>query len=434
MTKLAINGGSPVRTKLFPPYKVIGQEEKDAVARVMDSGILSRFLGCWHEDFYGGPEIQALEKEWAKFFGVKHAIAVNSNTSGLYASIGAIGIEPGEEVIVSPYSMSASAVAPLIYNAIPVFADIEEQYFCLDPDQIEKKITPRTRAILIVDIFGLPYDVDSVNAIAKKHGLYVIEDCAQAPYSFYKGRFAGTLGDIGIFSLNYHKHIHSGEGGIVVTDNDELADRVRLIRNHAEAVVEDKGVSNLSNMIGFNFRMTELEASIARCQLKKLKSLVEERQKNCEYFSMHLNEIPAISTPSLRKDCTHSFYVYPCKFDKKKAGIDRNKFIEAVAAELPATELREAEGPLISSGYVKPLYLQPMYQNKIAYGKSHFPFISEIYKGTVDYSKGICPVAERMYNAELFEHELMRPGMSKEDMDDVISAFYKVWEKRSEIN
>jgi dTDP-4-amino-4,6-dideoxygalactose transaminase len=129
--KLAIHGGEPVRTKPFPAYRVIEEQEKAAVNRVLDSGILSRYLGCWHDDFYGGPEVQALEKEWAEYFGVRHAIAVNSCTSGLYCAVGAIGVEPGEEIIVSPYTMSASAVAPLVFNAVPIFADIEEDYSSL---------------------------------------------------------------------------------------------------------------------------------------------------------------------------------------------------------------------------------------------------------------------------------------------------------------
>jgi len=262
-------GGERVRKEKFPAYRPIGKEEEDAALRVIRSGVLSKYLGSWHEDFYGGPEVRALESEWAAYFNVKHAIAVNSATSALYCAVGAVGIGPGDEVIVSPYTMSASATAALIYNAIPVFADIEEDYFCLSPESVEKRITERTKAIIVVDIFGQPYDADRINAIAKTHGLYVIEDSAQAPGAKYKGKWAGTLGDIGIISLNYHKHIQTGEGGILVTDNDELAEKLRLIRNHAEAVVEAKGFSTLVNMIGFNYRMTEIEAAIAREQFKK---------------------------------------------------------------------------------------------------------------------------------------------------------------------
>src|SRR5574344_900107 len=157
---LAINGGKKVRTELFPAYRVIGKEEEDAVVKVLRSGILSKYLGCWADDFYGGPQVQALEKEWAEYFGVKHAITVNSATSAIYCAVGAIGTAPGDEIIVSPYTMCASATAPIIYNAVPVFADIEYDYYCLDPDDIERKITDKTKAIIVVDILGQPYDVE----------------------------------------------------------------------------------------------------------------------------------------------------------------------------------------------------------------------------------------------------------------------------------
>jgi perosamine synthetase len=430
---LAIRGGEPVRTKLFPSYRVIGEEEKAAVNRVLESGILSRFLGCWHDDFYGGPEIQALEREWADYFNVKHALAVNSCTSGLYCAVGAAGVEPGDEVIVSPYTMVASATAAVIYHAIPVFADIEEECFCLDPDAVEACITPRTRAIIAVDLFGQPYDAERINAIAKKHNLVVIEDAAQAPGAKYGDQYAGTLGDIGVFSLNYHKHVHCGEGGIVVTDDDELADRVRLIRNHAEAVVGEKNVPDLVNMVGFNFRMTEVEAAIARCQLKKLTELVEKRRANCDYLSERLGEILGIVPPVVREGCTHVYYVHALKFLEEVVGVSRERFIEAVKAELAPTELREAEGVILSCGYVRPIYLEPMYQNKIAFGSKGYPFTAPYYHGTVRYEKGICPVVERIHEQELFSHELMRPPMSKDDLDDVVKSFWKVWEHLDEL-
>ena len=430
--KLAINNGKSVREKPFPAHKTVGKEEKEAVLRVLDSGILSKYLGCWHEDFNGGPEVQALEREWADYFGVKHAIAVNSCTSGLYSAVGAIGVEPGDEIIVTPYTMCATATAPLIFNAIPVFADIEEDYFCLDPKSVESRITPLTRAVLVVDIFGQPYDVEAINAIAKKHGIYVIEDTAQAPGAKYKDRYAGTLGHIGVYSLNYHKHIHCGEGGIVVTDNDELAGKVRLIRNHAEAVVDGMGMNDLVNMSGFNFRMTEIEAAIARCQLKKLSGLLEKRIENVCYLEDHLKRIPALIKPKVRKDCTHVYYQHCFRFDEAKAGVSRNAFIEAVKAELPTFELRETEGVKLGYGYVRPLYLQSIFQKQMAYGSKGFPFSSEVYKGKINYSKGICPVAERMHGEELVAHEFMVPSMTRDDMDDVVQAFVKVWENRDE--
>jgi len=427
MTTLAINGGNPVRTKPFPAYITVGEEEKKAVCDVIDSGCLSKYLGTWHEQFNGGVQVQALEEEWADYFNVKHAIAVNSATSGLYCAVGASGVEPEEEIIVSPYTMSASATAPLIYNAIPVFADIESDYYCLDPEDIERKVTNNTRAIIVVDIFGQPYNVDAINAIAKKHNLVVIEDAAQAPGGMLAGKPAGTFADIGVFSLNYHKHIHSGEGGMVVTNNDDLAEKCRLIRNHAEAVVGGKGYHNLNNMIGFNYRMTEIEASIARIQLNKLSALNSKRFKNVSYLEKRLSGISGISMPKVRKDGKHAYYVHACQFDSKVAGVGRDNFINALRTELPYHQLREQEGVKLGAGYVKPLYLQPMFQNKIAYGTRGYPFS----KSNISYDIGICPVTERMHFYELFTHEFILPCMQKSDIDDVVLAFEKVWENRN---
>lgn len=424
MSKLAILGGNKIRTKLFPAYNTIDKNEEEAVLKVLRSGKLSQFLGCWHDDFYGGEYVNKLENEWAKYFGVKHAISVNSATSALYAAIGAIGLEPGEEVIVSPYTMAASATAPLIYNGIPVFADIDEKTFIIDPKSIEKHITRKTRAIIVVDIFGHPYDADVINKIAKDNKLFVIEDCAQAPGAKYKGKFAGTLGDIGIFSLNYHKHIHCGEGGILVTDNDELAERLRLIRNHAEAVVEAKGVKRLDNMMGFNFRMTELEAAVAGEQLKKLNSLLLRRRENVKYIEEQLSKYDFLEMPKVMEGCEHSYYVHGIKYNEKKIGIARDVFVNAVKAELTSFELRETEGVKFNSGYIKPLYLLPMFKQRMGYGKKHYPFKLRPER---EYFKGLCPVVEDMYENKMIIHEMMVPSMNKEDMDDFIAAIDKVY-------
>jgi len=423
---LAINGGEKLRKEPFPAYNTIGQEEEEAALRVLRSGKLSTYLGTWHDDFFGGTEVQALERAWEKFFDVKHAISVNSATSGLYAAVGAAGISPGDEVIVSAYTMSASATAALVYGAIPIFADIEEDYYCLDVTSIEAKISPKTKAIIVVDIFGQVYDVEAINALAKKHNLIVIEDAAQAPGAMYKNRYAGTLGDIGIFSLNYHKHIHSGEGGIIVTNDDILADKLRLIRNHAEAVLSARGIKDkdeLINMIGFNYRMTEIEAAIAHEQLKKLPKLLIERIENTSYLNDRLSSIPCLRATKIRPESKHVFYLHALQFDQKEAGVHRNTFINAVKAELPKTILRDESDALLSYGYVKPLYLQPLYQERIGFGKEGFPF----NQSTVMYQKGLCPVTERMHDNLLVTHEFMRPGMQRKDMDDVIAAFIKIW-------
>ena len=431
--KLAINGGNKVATEPFPPSNYIGMEEKVAVNEVLDSGVLSRFLGCWDPDFYGGSRIQTLENDWANFFGVKHAIAVNSCTSGLQCAVGAIGLEPGDEVIVTPYTMSASASSIVAFNGVPVFADVEEDYFCINSADIEKKITSRTKAIMAVDLFGLPIAGQEIRSLADKHGLFVIEDVAQAPGAKYHGDYAGTLGDVGVFSLNYHKHIHCGEGGVVITDNDELAERIRLIRNHAEAVVADKGETNLVNMVGYNFRMTEIEAAIAACQLKKLPDLIQARVENCRYLESGLEEMLGITPAKVRPGCSHVYYVHPFLFDEKQVGVHRDVFVEAVKAELPVTTLRENEGPLLAAGYEKPLYKQPMYQKNIAYGTQRFPWSFNKQSNSNPYLNASCPVAEKLHGSKLFFHEMMRPGMSRSDLDKVIEAFLKVYNNLDEL-
>jgi len=422
MPRLAIKGGKPIRSKLFPAYNTIGKEEKDAVKKVLDSGNLSQFLGAWGSDFLGGPVVRRFEEAWAEAVSVSHAVSVNSNTSGLFAAMGACNIQPGDEVIVSPYSMSASAIAPMVYGGVPVFADIDPDTFCMDPKSIESKITGQTKAILIVHIFGHPADMDAIMLIAKKYKLKVIEDCAQAPMGKYNGKCVGTIGDIGVFSLNYHKHIHTGEGGMIVTNNKELAERLQLIRNHAENVVEAAGVTGFDNMIGYNYRMTEVEAAIGIEQLKKLPYLLEQRIENAEFLHRALGSLQGLSSPPwVEKSSLHTFYVQPLKYDQSKLEVHRNEFVAAIKSELPSAVLRETV-PLIGAGYVKPLYLQPIYQKKA----SVCSFNCNHYKGSVDYKKGLCPVTEQMYFKELITHEFMRPGMKESDLKDVVDAFEKV--------
>jgi len=427
MSELAILGGKPVREKLFPAYKVIGAEEIAAVKAVMESNVLSRFLGTWHDNFYGGEEVRAFEAEWAAEFGAAHAVSVNSATSGLYAAVGASGAGPGDEVIVSPYTMVASATAAVVYNAVPVFADIDPRTFNMSPESIAAAITPRTKAIVVVHIFGQPADMDPIMALAEKHGIVVIEDCAQSPYATYKGRPVGTLGHMGVFSLNYHKHIHTGEGGVVTTNDPVLAEKLQLIRNHAEAVVLRKGVTDLVNMVGFNYRMCEIEAAIGRQQLKRGRKITQEWVDNTHWLEQNLRALPGLTMPYVPPENTHVYYNHGILYDAAALDLPRKVYVDAIDAELPAAELRESEGGLIGEGYVMPIYLMPMYQKLVGYGTVSCPFTCPHYGGKADYREGLCPNTEWV-QSRLISHEFQRPPLTRADQQDVINAFHKVHE------
>ena len=418
--KLAINGGNKVRTKLFHRYNSMGHEEINAVNEVMKKGKLSSFIGAWCDDFYGGEKVQEFEQAWGKKFEVKHSISVNSNTSGLIAAMGACDIGLGDEVIVSPYSMAISATAPLFYNATPVFCDLEKNNYGFDLDMLEKIITPNTKAIIVVHIFGCPSNLNEIMQIAKKHNLFVIEDAAQCPGAIYDGKYAGTIADIGIFSLNYHKHIHTGEGGMICTNNDTLANKLQLIRNHAESVVDNKGDIDLSNILGFNFRLTEIQAAIGIEQLKKLDNEIKIRQKYAKMYDDALTQFNFIQTTIL-DNRTHSYYGQSFRFDENIAGISRDTYIKAVIAELMPVKGREKEGVPIGQGYVKPLYLLSIFENKLAYNKKGFAF-----KDTITYKKGLCPNVEDLHNKELFSHDFTRSPLTMDDVNDIIKAYVKV--------
>jgi dTDP-4-amino-4,6-dideoxygalactose transaminase len=415
--KLAILGGSPTIPEKFPPYNPYGREEVDAAREVIESGVLSRFLGTWHEDFYGGEKVRAFERAWAQYFQVGHAVAVNSATSGLIAAVGALGVEPGDEIIVTPWTMCATATSILVWNAIPVFADIEPETFNLDPKSIEKNITPLTKAILVADIFGHAADLDPIMALARKHGLKVIEDAAQAPAALYHGRYAGTIADIGVFSLNYHKHIHTGEGGVCVTNDPVLEERMQLIRNHGEAVVSGKGVTDLTNMIGFNFRLGEIEAAMGIEQLKKLRRLTDEKSRAGSRLSSGLADLKGLHTPVVKDGCTHVYYVYPLKIDVNSLEVLRPKMVAALRAE---------GVPGLSEGYTN-LHLLPMYQKIMAYGSKGFPWVKEVYRGSVSYHKGICPIAEDLQDNSMIGLSLCLHNYTDRETDLVIQAFHKVW-------
>lgn len=417
MNKLAIFGGQPVRTELFPAYNTMGDEEVAAAAKVIKSGVLSKYLGCWDPDFFGGPFVQEFEDKWAQKNESEYAVSVNSNTSGLIVSLGALGISTGDQVITSPYTMSASASACLFWGGVPVFADIDDKTFNISAETIEPKITKRTKAIVVVHIFGKPADMLPIIELAKKYNLRVVEDCAQAPFTKYKDKYVGNWGDAGVFSLNYHKHIHTGEGGVITTNDKNLKTRCQLIRNHAEAVVDDMGIVDLKNMWGFNNRLGEIEAAIGIEQVKKFDGLQRARWDNTIYLQGALNNIDYIDVCNYNHNYgEHAYYVMPIKYLSNNNNLSRKIFLTALSAELPSSYMREGD-PLIGGGYVKPLYLQQLYQ------KRAFNYAEN---AVVSYNIGECPVCEDMHFNKLITSEFMRPGMSKKDLDDVVAAFKKI--------
>ena len=421
--KLALFGGDKTIIKPFERYNSIGNEEKKAAIEVIESGVLSKFLGVWSPDFFGGPQVQKFERNCEAFFNVKHAITVNSWTSGLIMAVGAIGIEPGDEIIVTPWTMSASATAILHWNAIPVFADIETNTFCLDPKSIRENITEYTKAIMVVDIFGHSANMKEIMDIAKEYNLKVISDTAQAPGAKYHGKYAGTLGDIGGYSLNYHKHIHTGEGGILVTNNDEYADKLRLIRNHAEVVVGDKGNLDLSNMIGFNFRLGEIESAIGIEQIKKLPKLIKKRQNMAEKLTKGLKGLQGLKLPIIEEHCSHVYYSFPMILDINLLKISKKTIAEALTLE-------GVDG--IATKYQN-IHLLPMYQNKIAYGSNGFPWNSEFCKREINYTKGICPVAETLQDNSFMAFGICQYELEESDIGLIIASFKKVWSNLDEL-
>jgi len=415
---LAVEGGSQAIPDPFPLYRSLGEEEVEAANRVLRSGVLSAFIGAPGPGFFGGPEVQALEREAAERFGVRHVVAVNSWTSGLVAAVGAIGIAPGDEVIVTPWTMVATATAILHWNGIPVFADIDPHTFNLDPAAVEAVITPRTRAILCADIFGQSADLPALRAIADRHGLRLLTDTAQAPGALLAGRSAGTAADIGGFSLNYHKHIHCGEGGLLVTNDDHLAQRLKLIRNHGEAVIQSDDPSELANILGHNFRLGEIEAAIARAQLHKLPALVASRQRAADRLRAGLADLPGLQLPVVADQATHVYYVFGMTLDPELLGRSRGWVVEAL----------QAEGVLaLLEGY-QCIHLNPLFRHRIGYGTEGFPW-KGLASGdsTVTYTPGLCPVAEDLHQRTFLGLNLCAHPYTDPQIDQVVAAFRKVW-------
>lgn len=362
-------------------HPIIEQEAIDLVERVIRSGSLSGFRGS-PSGHAGGTMVKLLEYEFRKYFDIKHALSMNSATACLHAACIACGIGVGDEVIVTPYSFASSATCVLMAGATPVFADIEPDTFCLDPVSVEEHVTWKTKAIIPVHLCGHPANMDAIMDIAERYDLKVIEDAAQSIGATYNGKYAGTIGDCGVFSFNQSKHISTGEGGMLITDDDKIARIVMAVRNHGE--VSDPDL----NIIGYNYRMCEVEAVLALSQFSRLDEMNQHRIGLCNYISGKLPEglIPPVTHPW----CKHVFYTYAVKYD----GTDRDAFQDKLIKK----------GVYFGKGYVKPLHLLP------------------VFNGVM----GDCPVAERMYLDELMVTDIFRYPMTVKDVDKIVKVINEV--------
>jgi len=423
MTKLAINGGTKVIETALKPYNTIGVEEASAVQDVISTGILSAYVAGDGPEHLGGPFVRSFEAAWSEKFGVEHSITVNSWTSGLICCVGATEIEPFSEVITSPWTMCATATSILHWNAIPVFADIDPGSFTIDPASVESLISDRTSAILAVDIFGRECELQSLQRIATKHGIKLITDSAQAPLvaSNNGDYFVGTKSDVGGFSLNYHKHFHTGEGGVVVTNDDRIAAIARGIRNHGEA--NNSLISaGYRNLVGHNFRLGELEAAIGTCQLAKGDNLIVRRQQVAKKLYYFFGQFEGISVP-LTEDLLdhHGFYVFPILINDDIVKIPRSKIISAL----------EAEGIFgFMDGYVN-LSSWDFFNNQIGYGANSFPWS---YAGRrYIYGEETVPVTAMLHNRKFLGFEMCLYELNDTDLQLLMMAFEKVWSNLQEL-
>jgi len=350
---------------------------KRTVNDILGTGKLSMFRGSPGEFHKGGYHVQALEEAFKEYFHVKHAIAMNSATAALHAACVACGIETtDDEAIVTPYSFASSATCVLMANGTPVFSDVTEDTFCLDPAKI--KITPFTKVIIPVHLMGHPADMDAIMAIAKEYNIKVIEDAAQALGAKYHGKYAGTIGDCGVFSFNQSKPVSSGEGGMLVTNDDYIARVAMAIRNHGEVSDPELGI------FGYKYRMCEVEAAIVLDQFQQLDKMNDWRINLADYLSNELKSFRGFIPPVVKEDCKHVYYTYGVKCLRK----DRNE----IQQELIKQDV------FFGNGYVRPLYWLPVFGGK-----------------QLD-----CPVVERLWKSEIMVTDRLRYPATMKDMDEII--------------
>lgn len=402
--KLAVEGGAPVRdtqTRPWPAWPVWDETEERAVVDVLRSG-------QWWA--VGGKRVPEFEEAFARFQDARHAVAVTNGTAALEIVLRALGIGCGDEVIVPPYTFIATASSVLSVSATPVFVDVEPHSLNIDPTKIEAAITPRTKAIIPVHIAGCPADMDGVMEVARRHRLRVIEDAAQAHAAEWKGRKVGAIGDAGTFSFQASKNLNAGEGGAIVTDDDEIDDRVWSVHN----VGRTRGGRWYEHpVLGGNYRMTEWQAAILLAQMARLEEQAERRSRNAAHLNARLKQIPGIiPLPPDARVTRHAYHLFIFRFESARfGGRSRDELIHAL----------NAEGIPASSGYV-PLFKEAVFQNRSA-GKGTWCQAGR----RIDYAAVAeqCPVCLQVCEDSIWilQHNLLG---TPNDMDDIADALEKV--------
>jgi dTDP-4-amino-4,6-dideoxygalactose transaminase len=405
---LAIHGGPPVRSKPFPSWPVFGKEEEQALLRALHSGKWGRL---------DGDEVARFERRFADYHQAKHAVAVANGTVSLRIALMAAGIQAGNEVIVPPYTFLATATAVVEANATPIFADIELETFNLDPQAVEKAITPRTRAIIPVHVGGLPVNMEAFMEIARRHNLTVIEDAAHAHGAEYRGRRVGALGHLGSFSFQSTKNLTSGEGGIILTNDDDLAERCRSIHNCGRI---PGGAWYEHHVISGNYRLGEFQGAILNAQFDRFDAQAATRDRNGRYLAERLVRIPGVHPQWLGPDCTrHGFHLFLFRLEEDVWGVPRNRFLEALAAE----------GIPCCAGYVMPLYRQPSFA-----GRAFGPYQGDqLTRPELDYRRVSCPNCETICSAQGAWLEQRLFLGTREDMDDIARAIEKIYARRERL-
>src|SRR5438552_2878054 len=394
--KLALLGGTPIRTEPFTSWPIFGKAEEKRLLRTLRSGKWGRLHGS---------EVAEFENRFAALHGCQHGIAVVNGTVSLRIALQAAGIRAEDEVVIPPYTFFSTASAVVEANAVPVFADIELDMFNLSFKAVAAVITPRMRAIILVYFAGQPADMDAIMAIAKRRKLIVLEDAAHAHGAAYKNRPAGSLGHMASFSFQSSKNLTSGEGGILTTNDDELAESCRSIHNCGRIPA---GVWYEHHVISGNYRLGEFQGAVLNAQLGRLEQQTRTRDRNGQYLAAKLRGLPGLHPQKRTADCTrHSYHLFMLRIDEKQFGAPRAAVLKAL----------QAEGIPCSGGYGFSLPQQPMFRNK-AFG----PFLPKA-SARLNYARTSCPNSELICREQciwLEQNLLLGP---RGDMDDIARAF-----------